>query len=98
MIAEINQQRATAGVGQLWTSASLNSQSQSWAQQMAARDVLSHSGSGYGGEIIASGAETASEAVSLWLQSGPHREIMLSGRYTSIGAGQMDGYWVVQFR
>jgi uncharacterized protein YkwD len=51
----------------------------------------------YGGEIIASGATTAVAVVDLWMNSPPHREILLSSRYTIVGAGYVNGYWTVQF-
>jgi len=64
---------------------------------MASRDVLQHSSMTYGGEIIASGPTTAAAVVDLWMNSAPHREIMLSSRYTLAGSGYVNGYWTVQF-
>lgn len=93
----INQQRANVGVGALSSNSNFSDQCQTWSAFMASRNVLQHSSMYYGGEIIASGATTAEQVVQLWLNSPPHRAIMLDGRYTLIGSGYVNGYWTVQF-
>jgi uncharacterized protein YkwD len=93
----INQERASQGLNSLSSSSALSAQCQAWSESMAAIDVLSHSSYGYGGEIIASGASTAQQALDLWLNSPPHLAIILGAGYTRIGAGMADGYWTVQF-
>lgn len=94
----INQKRASLGLNTLASSSDLSDQCQEWSGRMAAQRVLYHSDMVFGGEIIASGATTPQRAVELWLNSPPHREIMLSPRYTQIGSGHVDTYWTVQFR
>lgn len=97
VISLINQQRALAGVNELVSNSGLSTQCQNWSTHMASVNVLSHSSSGYLGEIIASGATSAESALQLWLGSTPHRDIMLDPRYREIGSGYVNGYWTVQF-
>jgi uncharacterized protein YkwD len=49
---------------------------------------------GAAGETIACGAQTARGAVDGWLGSPRHREIMLDGRYTSLGIAAENNFWV----
>lgn len=93
----INQERTSRGLNSLASSSALSAQCQAWSESMAAVDVLSHSTNEYGGEIIASGASTAQQALDLWLNSPPHLDILLGSGYTRIGAGMADGYWTVEF-
>ena len=97
VIYRISQQRKVYGAAQLVANSNLSDQCQSWSESMAKAGVLSHSNFNYGGEIIASGATTAEQAVQLWMNSPPHRVILLSNDYTMIGSGYADGYWTVQF-
>ena len=97
VIFRINQQRVMYGAAQIPANSNLSDQCQSWSESMAQSGVLSHSNYSYGGEIIASGAYTAEQAVQLWMNSPSHREILLSTSYTMIGAGYSNGYWTVQF-
>jgi uncharacterized protein YkwD len=97
VISLINQKRAQAGVNAVSSNSVLFGQCQKWSTSMASKRVLQHSTMNYGGEIIASGPTTAQAVVDLWLNSPPHREIMLSSRYTTAGAGYVNGYWTVQF-
>ncbi len=96
MISQINQTRTNFGLSPLQYSSTLSQQSQTWSTHMADIDTLVHSYNGYGGEIIASGAYGVETALRLWLNSPPHKAIML-GDYNLIGAGYVDGYWTVQF-
>lgn len=72
---------------------------QEWAEHMAQTDVLQHRPNiaPYKGEVIASGATDASTAVQLWLNSPPHKQIILNPAYTMTGIGYQDGYWVMVF-
>lgn len=97
MISLINQQRAEYGLNSLASNSGLSGQCQAWSEHMAASQVLSHSGGGYSAEIIASGAYTPQQALDLWLNSPPHRDILLGSGYAEIGSGYADGYWTVQF-
>ncbi len=54
------------------------------------------------GENLAAGAETAAEAVQLWMESPSHREIILDPNWTEVGVAVRDGgehspYWVQVF-
>lgn len=97
VISLINQKRAQVGVGQLASNSDLSNQCQTWSAHMASTNTLQHSNMTYSGEIIASGPTTAQAVVDLWMNSAPHREIMLNASYTLVGAGYVNGYWTVQF-
>lgn len=54
------------------------------------------------GENLASGATTAAEAVRLWMDSPPHRAIILDPKWTEVGIAVRTGsdgsiYWVQEF-
>ncbi len=69
-----------------------------WAEHMDQADTLEHStGSPYRAEVIASGAPDAETALSLWLGSPAHRDIILDPQYTMVGIGTSGGYWAVVF-
>jgi uncharacterized protein YkwD len=72
---------------------------QDWSEEMARADTLAHRPvlAPYRGEIVASGADTATSAMTLWMNSPPHRQIMLDPRYTMAGIGYYAGYWTVVF-
>lgn len=97
VILLINQQRAAVGAGQLASSSALSEQCQAWTAHMAATQNMVHSDLPSGGEIIAMGYNTAADVVQGWLDSPPHKAIMLDPRYTEIGSGFLNGYWTVQF-
>ena len=75
---------------------------------MRSAGILAHSGIGDGtpasrlsaagvhwsaeGEVIAEGASDARTCVDLWLNSPPHRRILL-GDYLRLGAGRAGAYW-----
>lgn len=77
----------------------MDATAQEWADHMATTDVLAHrpTVAPYRGEIIASGADTASAAVSLWMASPAHNKIMLDPAYRMAGIGYNSGYWIVVF-
>jgi uncharacterized protein YkwD len=57
---------------------------------------------GFVGENIAWGAGTPAEAMKVWMNSKPHRENILNGRYAHLGLGRAvsaDGraYWTAVF-
>lgn len=90
----VNESRGAAGVHPVADHATLAAKAQAWAEVLAARGSLAHSnladGAGPGwqalGENVAM-AGSVDEAHQLFLNSGPHRSTMLSGRYTHIGVG-----------
>ncbi|CAL9340026.1 CAP domain-containing protein [Streptomyces sp. enrichment culture] len=112
MVSEVNRHRATAGCPALRQRAALNRAAEAHSADMAAHGRLSHVGTdgsgpddrmraagyepGPTGEVIAVGLATASAVVGDWMDSPPHRAILLSCRYTDAGAGTAagpDGPW-----
>ena len=49
------------------------------------------------GENIAMGYATAQSVVNAWMVSESHRNNILSGNYTTMGIGYVDGYWTQWF-
>lgn len=49
------------------------------------------------GEILADGATDPAHAIQLWLDSPPHREIMLDPLYVHVGIKKQGQYWVAVF-
>lgn len=98
-ISLINQQRANAGLGQLASNSDLSDKSQSWSATMANQKLLVHSTppNKLWGEIIASGYTTAESVVNGWMNSPPHRDLILKPEFKIIGSGYVNGYWTVQF-
>jgi uncharacterized protein YkwD len=90
----VNESRGAAGVHPVVDHAALAAKAQAWAEVLASRGSLAHSnlaeGAGPGwqalGENVAM-AGSVDEAHRLFLDSGPHRSTMLSGRYTHLGVG-----------
>ena len=97
-LAKINAQRSAAGAGPLAVYSGMGGYAQDWAEEMARADTLVHSPHNpYSAEVIASGASDAQTAVNLWLNSPPHREIILNPAYDKVGIGYADGYWCAVF-
>ncbi|UXI77147.1 CAP domain-containing protein, partial [Streptomyces vinaceusdrappus] len=46
---------------------------------------------GSAGENVAAGSDTAEAAVAVWMRSAPHRDILLTCRYTHAGVGRAKG-------
>lgn len=100
-LALTNERRIAAGLDPLVVDARLTGAAQSHANDMATRQVMTHSGSdnsnagqriavqGYGAtawaENVASGQTTASDAVNAWMNSSGHRANILNQRYVNIG-------------
>lgn len=90
----VNESRGAAGARPVVDNATLATKAQAWAEVLAARGSIAHSnlteGTGPGwralGENVAM-AGSVDEAHRLFLNSAPHRETMLSGRYTHVGIG-----------
>jgi uncharacterized protein YkwD len=123
----INEQRTNLGLPILGNDSALVSISNSWSNQLASMDTLTHgdfegriASIGYSyyscGEIIGSfqsgsvngipdtrsASDLAKEFVNMWLNSPPHREIMLtaSNGYMGVGLSKSGSafYGVVDFR
>ncbi|WP_063790228.1 CAP domain-containing protein [Streptomyces sp. NRRL B-24085] len=107
VVNEINRTRSAVGCALLRLRTALSRAAQRHSDDMARHARLSHTGSdgsspadrlraaGYrataSGETIASGAASASAVVALWMDSGPHRDILLACRYTQAGVGVAAG-------
>ena len=99
----INAERRRYGLVALGLDSRLNAAAQNHANDMAARNRMTHTGSdgsnggtritraGYRwsswGENVAYGYTTARSVVSAWLQSPPHRANMLNGGFRHMGLG-----------
>ncbi len=94
----LNGERSKAGLRPVAQYSGMGGYAQDWAEEMDRADVLVHSSNNpYSAEVIASGATSAQRALDLWMQSPPHREIILNPAYDKIGIGYSDGYWCAVF-
>ncbi|MEV6841704.1 CAP domain-containing protein [Streptomyces sp. NPDC051133] len=105
--AEINRRRAEAGCAPVRVRASLHQAAQVHSVDMARHVRLTHTGTdgsdpadrmraaGYRpedtGEAVVVGPVTAGAAVTEWMNSPPHRAIILTCRYTDAGVGVASG-------
>ena len=83
-------------VGSLQPMARLNYSAQIWADWMDANQRLEHRSplpAGVNGEIIAWGAYDAASTFQQWVNSPPHRAIMMDSRYRFCGFGRHGAYW-----
>jgi uncharacterized protein YkwD len=101
VVSLTNQQRARVGMRALSINGSLTSAAQAHANDQAARDTMSHTGSdgsnagtriqrtGYPvrnwGENVAAGYSTPDAVVVAWMASPGHRANIVSGSFTQIG-------------
>ncbi|MEU2930189.1 CAP domain-containing protein [Streptomyces sp. NPDC007251] len=107
MVSELNRRRTEAGCSPVRQRASLVRAARRHSADMARHGRLTHAGSdgssperrmraaGYGrgetGEVVAAGPAGARAALAEWMDSPPHRAILLTCRYTVAGAGRADG-------
>ncbi|MFF5977884.1 CAP domain-containing protein [Streptomyces olindensis] len=105
--AAVNRHRTRAGCGPVRLRAPLNRAAQAHSADMARRQRLTHTGTDGSGpaarmraagyhprhtaETIAAGVATPQAAVRTWMDSAPHRDIILTCRYTHAGVGVADG-------
>ena len=101
VLAAINAARAAQGIGPLSANGQLAAAAQSYAQLLTQLDTLSHDlnggllarlqGSGYAGGFLGEalwegwGPYAADAVVNGWLNSPPHREILLTASYVDAG-------------
>ncbi len=117
VLSLINSQRSAAGAGSVSLSSSLSEIARSYSRSMAENDFFSHGNlvgrvnpnSTYQavGEIIYAGRDSdnsASAAVTAWMNSPQHREKLLNPIYTLAGVGYWcdpgstyGGYYTVDF-
>jgi len=112
VIARVNAERAGAGLTSLRPAAELGSAARAHAADLARTGRLSHTGSdgtGFGQRIgqhgyraclaaenVARGQSDAAAAVRAWMNSPPHRENILRGGVTQVGAARGPGpVWVL---
>lgn len=96
----INGERKEAGLSMVAVYSGMGGYAQDWAEEMDRADVLVHSSNNpYSAEVIAVGTDgmTAAQAVEAWMQSPPHREIILNPAYNKVGIGHSGGYWCAVF-
>ena len=92
IVREIDAYRASRGMGTLAPNANLDREAQSWADQLAARDVVEHNTAllnrGHGENIVAAGTHCGAVCmVDLWKKSPGHNENLLDPGYRSAGMG-----------
>ncbi len=109
----VNQQRAANGLEPLTISADLCAKARIKSQDMLDGHYFDHNSPTYGspftmmkrfgivyksaGENIAMGYATAQAVVNAWMNSEGHRDNILSSRYTTMGIGEINGYWTQWF-
>lgn len=107
-----NKERKKAGLGELKESKKLNEYARLKTEDMVKNNYFSHNGgnyqfftwmrqqeirSSYAGEIIAMGTSSSSKAIDLWLNSPPHKKILLEEKSTLVGVGYTEGKWTMVF-
>ncbi|WP_181139971.1 CAP domain-containing protein [Streptomyces sp. Ru71] len=107
MAAEVNRRRSAAGCPPVRLWAALTRAAQRHSEDMARQQRLTHTGSdgsgpeermraagyraGHSGETITAGPATPGAAVAAWMDSPPHRAILLTCGYTHAGVGATGG-------
>jgi len=117
VVALVNRERVSRDIPRLEMHAALMDAAAAHSLDMASTGNPSHTGSdgsdpddrirragynpGYWGECVAAGYPTPAEVVAGWMNSPPHRDILLSRNYVHIGAGYacsgigLSHYWTV---
>jgi uncharacterized protein YkwD len=98
LITKINQTRAAHGLRKLRLGPNLQRGSHAWSRHLMRADAFHHSSTlGAGtGEIIAWGTcswFTPLQAVRAWLNSAPHRRLLLRPGFRYVGTGWTAGNW-----
>jgi len=107
MVAAVNRQRKKAGCSAVRLHAALSRAARKHSAAMARNRRLTHTGAdgsspadrmraagyrvGSAGENVTAGSGTAEAAVTAWMRSAPHRDILLTCRYTHAGVGRAKG-------
>ncbi len=107
VVASVNEQRANAGQSSVAVDGRLTSAAQSHANDIAQRQVVTHTGSGgtdagqrihvygYGwttwAENAAAGQQTPAEVMNTWMNSAGHRANILNGSMVNIGVAAAVG-------
>jgi uncharacterized protein YkwD len=105
--AWVNQVRRQHGRKPLTLAACADTSAERWAARLATRDAFYHQSMNallrrcdarYAGETLGRGSITPRRLVQMWMQSPPHRKILLSAGPRRIGIGAVPnsrGEWVV---
>lgn len=96
----INKERTTRGLSKLVGDyPGPAGYAQEWAEHMDAINTMVHHDSitPYKGEVIAYGYTTAADVVAAWMNSPPHRSIILDPALTEVGVGESGTYWCADF-
>lgn len=97
MLAQHNAWRAQAGLPPQVLDAGLTSYAQNLADRQAAAGRMFHSGSEWPWpECVCYGATDGNHAVTMWINSGPHRAILAS-RTRAVGFGFRNGFAAALF-
>lgn len=103
----VNRQRAKRGLPRLRLASCAEVVAKQWSKHLAASgefyhqsmsDVLDRCNAMYAGETLGRGTMTPRGLVKLWMQSPPHRKVLLSSKSRRIGVGATydnSGRWVV---
>jgi uncharacterized protein YkwD len=106
VVKATNAQRTAHGLRALTVTSCLQSLASKWAAHLAATHTFSHQSLGpflsnchatTAGENIAMGNVTATDVVTMWMNSAEHRANLLSASYThvAIGASLSGGNWYI---
>ncbi|OME85009.1 SCP-like extracellular [Paenibacillus sp. FSL A5-0031] len=109
----VNKERAKAGLSALKSDTLLTKVASEKARDMDVNNYFSHTSPTYGspfdmmrsfgvtysyaGENIASGQKTPQDVMTAWMNSPGHKANILSGNFTKIGVGYVNGEWVQMF-
>ena len=103
----VNRQRVKRGLPRLRLAGCAEVVAKEWSKHLAVSgefyhrsmsDVLDRCDAMYAGETLGRGTMTPRGLVTLWMQSPPHREVLLSSKSRRIGVGATyddTGRWVV---
>jgi uncharacterized protein YkwD len=103
----VNQERARRGMRKVTFHACTDYYAERWSQHLASTSRFYHQsltpffskcGARYAGETLARGTVTPRRVVTMWLNSAPHRRVMLSTKPNRIGLGAVldsRGNWIV---
>lgn len=107
LLRRMNRVRVNHGLPRVWRAACPERTAQHWSRYLATTDSFFHQSMSdlldecsatYAGETLGRGTMSPRRLVRMWLDSPPHRAVLLSGKPRRIGLGiTMDdsGRWVV---
>ncbi|HET6653645.1 MAG TPA: CAP domain-containing protein [Nocardioides sp.] len=102
----INERRGQHGLAKLSLESCTDGTAERWALKLAEShefyhqsmgDIIDRCGAHYAGETLGKGAISPDHLVRLWMQSPPHRKVLLSKHAKRIGVGaytDSTGAWV----